>query len=122
MICFFNEFLKYSARDKQSFGIVLTPHHITDLFCDLAYISPDSRVLDTCCGTGGFLVSAMYRMRVKAKDESQINKIISTQLVGAEEMPEMFALAAGNMILRGDGKSQLFKGDSFDSNIISALK
>ncbi len=119
---FFNEFLKYSGGDKQSFGIVLTPHHITDLFCDLAYISPDSRILDTCCGTGGFLVSAMYRMIEKATTESQQNKIISTQLVGAEEMPEMFALAAGNMILRGDGKSQLFKGDSFDSDIISALK
>ena len=28
---FFNEFLKYSGGDKQSFGIVLTPHHITEL-------------------------------------------------------------------------------------------
>ena len=119
---FFNEFLKYSGGDKQSFGIVLTPHHITDLFCDLSFLEKDSKVLDNCCGTGGFLVSAMYKMISKTNKQSEIDKIISSQLVGVEEKPDMFTLSAGNMILRGDGKTNLYQGDCFDDDILNEVK
>ena len=119
---FFNEFLKYSGGDKQSFGIVLTPHHITDLFCDLSNLNKDSKILDSCCGTGGFLVASMYRMISLTSTKKEVEKIISSQLVGIEEKPDMFTLSAGNMILRGDGKTNLYQGDCFQEDIIKEVK
>ena len=39
---------------------------------------------------------------------------MKNNIVGAEDFPEMFTLAAGNMILRGDGKANIYQGDCFD--------
>ena len=92
------------------------------MFCDLSFLEKDSKVLDNCCGTGGFLVSAMYKMISKTNKQSEIDKIISSQLVGVEEKPDMFTLSAGNMILRGDGKTNLYQGDCFDDDILNEVK
>lgn len=43
---FYGEFMSYSGGDGQTLGIVLTPKHITDFFCDLVDIKPDDVVLD----------------------------------------------------------------------------
>ena len=73
---FYGEFMSYSGGDGQSLGIVLTPRHICDLFCDLLHIKEDDVVLDPCCGTAGFLVSAMHHMLAKAgTDESKRKSI-----------------------------------------------
>lgn len=64
---FYGEFMSYSGGDGQSLGIVLTPKHICDLFTELIDIKPDDIVFDPCCGTGGFLISAMHSMLKKQK-------------------------------------------------------
>lgn len=51
---FYGEFMSYSGGDGQTLGIVLTPKHIVELFCDLVDLSPDDSVFDPCCGTAGF--------------------------------------------------------------------
>lgn len=120
---FYNEFLKYTGGDKQGLGIVLTPRHITELFCDLAEINVDSVVLDTCTGTGAFLISAMKNMIDKANGNSAIiERIKKSQLIGIEQNPHMFTLACSNMILRHDGKSNMFHGSCFDVNIQKQVK
>ena len=81
-------------------------------------ISKNSKVLDPCAGTGGFLISAMHRMFKKASTSSEKNLIKSKGLVGVEDQPHMYALAASNMILRGDGKANLIQGDSFNKSVI----
>lgn len=119
---FYGEFLKYTGGDKKALGIVLTPRHITELFALLANINPDSRVLDICAGTGGFLISAMREMLRLAVTEAQEIRIKAHGLVGVEQQPNMFALAASNMILRGDGKANLHQGSCFEEAIVQALK
>lgn len=105
---FYGEFMSYSGGDGQSLGIVLTPRHICDLFCDLLHIKEDDIVLDPCCGTAGFLVSAMHHMLAKAgSDESKRKSIKKKQLHGYELQSNMFAIAATNMILRDDGNSNI---------------
>lgn len=111
---FYGEFLRYSSGDAKEKGIVLTPRHITELFCDLADVDENSVVLDTCCGTGGYLIAAMHRMFSMAGTEAKREHIRQLQLVGVEDSPTLFALAASNMILRGDGKANLFPGSCFD--------
>ena len=104
---FYGEFMSYSGGDGQTLGIVLTPKHITELFCELLDLKSEDVVLDPCCGTAGFLIAAMHMMLKKAKDDTQKKHIRKEQLHGIELQPYMFTIATTNMILRGDGKSNL---------------
>lgn len=113
---FYGEFMSYSGGDGQTLGIVLTPKHITDLFCDLVDIKPDDIVLDPCAGTAGFLIAAMHHMLVQAETEHQKKSIRQEQLHGLELQPYMFTIATTNMILRGDGKSNLLNNDFLNEN------
>jgi len=69
------------------------------------------KVFDPCCGTGGFLIAAMHDMIHKTDDEGQQNNIRKQQLYGIELQPYMFTISTTNMILRGDGKSNLENDD-----------
>lgn len=104
---FYGEFMSYSGGDGQTLGIILTPRHITDLMCDLLDVQPDDIVLDPTCGTGGFLISAMHRMLSMADSDQQKKEIKKKRLHGFELQSNMFAIACTNMILRGDGNSNL---------------
>ncbi len=110
---FYTEFIRY-AGSEQSQGLVLTPTHITDLFCDLANVSSNDIIYDPCCGTGGFLIAGMKRMfKLSGNDENKKQNIKSKQLVGVELRPSMFTYACSNMMMRGDGKSNIYCGDCF---------
>lgn len=104
---FYGEFMSYSGGDGQTLGIVLTPKHITDLFCNLVDIKPNDTVLDPCAGTAGFLIAAMHHMLAQTENENLKKNIRQKQLHGFELQPYMFTIATTNMILRGDGKSNL---------------
>lgn len=113
---FYGEFMSYSGGDGQSLGIVLTPKHITELFCDLIDIKPEDKVLDPCCGTAGFLIAAMHNMLKQTSNESERRNIRQNQLFGIEDQSYMFTIATTNMILRGDGKSNLQNLDFLKQN------
>lgn len=113
---FYGEFMSYSGGDGQTLGIVLTPKHITELFCDLAQLKVSDKVFDPCCGTAGFLIAAMHAMVKQSDDESQRRNIRRDQLFGIELQSYMFTIATTNMILRGDGKSNLHNLDFLRQN------
>lgn len=113
---FYGEFMSYSGGDGQTLGIVLTPKHITELFCELADLKVDDKVLDPCCGTAGFLIAAMHKMVKQTNDETQRRHIKRDQLFGIELQSYMFTIATTNMILRGDGKSNLHNWDFLRHN------
>lgn len=104
---FYGEFMSYSGGDGQTLGIVLTPKHITDLFSELVDLKVDDVVFDPCAGTAGFLISAMHYMLAQTDNENTKKNIRQKQLHGFELQPYMFTIATTNMILRGDGKSNL---------------
>lgn len=110
---FYVEFLRYANNDK-GLGIVLTPNHIAEVFADLAEVNHDSVVFDNCCGTAGLLIAAMKAMVQNAgADRERIKKIKNTQLFGIEYQPKIYSLAVTNMILHGDGKTNILRGDCF---------
>ncbi|MCP4473317.1 MAG: N-6 DNA methylase [Gammaproteobacteria bacterium] len=113
---FYGEFMSYSGGDGQTLGIVLTPKHITELFCDLIDLKPDDCVLDPCAGTGGFLIAAMHRMLSQTKNNHEKKNIRQKQLHGIELQSYMFTIATTNMILRGDGKSNLINSNFITEN------
>lgn len=113
---FYGEFMHYSGGDGQSLGIVLTPAHICELFCDLLDVKPDDIVLDPCCGTAGFLVAAMHHMISDVNDDRKRKTIKTKQLHGFELQSNMFAIACTNMILREDGNSNIACQDFLKQN------
>lgn len=118
----YSEFLKYALGDGKEIGIVLTPPYITKMMTTILNVGKDSRVMDLATGSAGFLISAMEMMIEDAEKtsgkktssaERKIEKIKKEQLMGIELNAEMFTLAATNMILRGDGSSNIQKGSTF---------
>lgn len=100
-------FLKRAGRIDNK-NIILTPDHIKSLMVELARLSVHDVVLDTCTGTGGFLMEAMEVMIRKAhNNETRIKSIKEKQLIGFEVDPVLFALACSNMFLHGDGRTNL---------------
>ena len=111
---FYTEFIRY-AGSSQKQGLVLTPLHVTDFFCDLANITIDDIVYDPCCGSGGFLIAAMKRMLTLAKNDSKKKQTIKLkQLVGIERRADMSTYACTNMIFRGDGNSNIYNDDCYN--------
>jgi len=118
----YSEFLKYALGDGKEIGIVLTPPYITKMMATILNIGKDNHVMDLATGSAGFLISAMEIMVNDAEKScgkkttasvSKIEAIKKTQLMGIELNAEMFTLAATNMILRGDGSSNIQKGSTF---------
>lgn len=118
---FYHEFVKYSGGDGSGLGIVLTPQHLTEFMCELAEIDENSYVVDICCGSGSFLVSAMTHMFKKTSDPRKYENIRKHQLHGIELDNDLYVLAIANMIIRKDGKSNIIHGDCFDQKKISNL-
>ena len=113
---FYGEFMSYSGGDGQNLGIVLTPKHITELFCDLAELKSTDSVLDPTCGTAGFLIASMHYMLLQTNNKREQDNIRTNLLHGFELQPYMFTIATTNMILRGDGKSNLDQEDFLKQN------
>lgn len=118
---FYHEFIKYSGGDGSGLGIVLTPQHLTEFMCDLANVNKFSRVIDICCGSGSFLVTAMSKMFTGANPQ-EAEKIRKEQLYGVEFDDGLYTLAIANMIIRQDGKSNIYKGDCFNVDIVRDIK
>lgn len=112
MAIFFNEFNRYKTKSEQ--GQVFTPDHITGFIARLVDLNEDDKVLDAACGSGAFLVKAMNIMIEKSGGigSSKETSIKQEQLFGIEKDKEIFALAAANMLLHKDGKTNLALLDS----------
>lgn len=108
---FYGEFIRFSGGDGQTLGVVLTPSHITEIFCDLVDLNPNDIVFDPCCGTSAFLISALHVMLRQTSSKEEHDHIKKNQLHGIEIREDMFSIATTNMILRGDGKSNLENRD-----------
>lgn len=120
----YSEFLKYALGDGKEIGIVLTPPYITKMMATILNVNQNSKVMDLATGSAGFLISAMELMIHDAETtfgkktsaaETKIETIKQRQLLGVELNAEMFTLAATNMILRGDGSSNIQKGNTFST-------
>ena len=109
---FFNEFNRY--KKKSEAGQVFTPEHITDFMYKILEVNKDDRVLDGCCGSGGFLVKSMANMIQEAGgvQTEKATEIKRVQLYGIEFDKEIYALACANMLIHKDGKTNLEQMDA----------
>ena len=110
---FYSEIIRYTVGDGKG-GFVLTPSHITELFAELADLTTKTKVIDICTGTGGFLISAMANEIKKANGNRLLEqRIKENNFYGVEVDANRYTYACTNMILRGDGQSNIFNDDCF---------
>lgn len=106
--------------DSDKNDVVLTPRYVTELMAKLAQVNKDSYVWDYAVGSAGFLISSMKLMirdaeeRINSPKElkKKIAKIKYQQLLGIEKRSDIYLLAVLNMILMGDGSSNIIHKDS----------
>lgn len=107
------------AGDDQN-DVVLTPRYVAILMARLARINKDSYVWDFATGSAGLLVAAMNLMLQDAREtinspeelkEKEV-EIKTNQILGLEVLPEIYMLAVLNMILMGDGSSNILQANS----------
>lgn len=124
----FNEMYSWLGftQDKLN-DVVLTPSYVSSLLVKLARVNKDSFVWDFATGSAGLLVAAMNEMlndaknSIKSPDELKQKEIMikAEQLLGLEVLSSVYMLAILNMILMGDGSSNILNKDSltdFDGN------
>lgn len=101
--------------------VVLTPRYITNFMAQLTQVNQDSYVWDWALGSGGFLISAMnlmiqdtqiHHVNNLTKQYEKIESIKTKQLLGVELLPNVYMLAVLNMILMGDGSSNIVNDNS----------
>ncbi|MFA6191393.1 MAG: N-6 DNA methylase [Sulfurimonas sp.] len=107
------------TQDKLN-DVVLTPSYVATLLVKLARVNKDSFVWDFATGSAGLLVASMNEMLNDAKNtitspheltQKEI-KIKAEQLLGLELLSSVYMLAILNMILMGDGSSNILNKDS----------
>ncbi len=107
------------SQDKLN-DVVLTPSYVANLLVKLARVNKDSYVWDFATGSAGLLVAAMNEMLIDAKNRitspEELSKkeiqIKAEQLLGLELLSSVYMLAILNMILMGDGSSNILNKDS----------
>lgn len=117
----FNEMYSWLgfSQDKLN-DVVLTPAYVATLLARLARVNMDSYVWDFATGSAGLLVAAMNEMLNDAKNKTKSPDefarksaaIKANQLLGLEILSEVYMLAILNMILMGDGSSNILNKDS----------
>ena len=119
----FNEMYSWLGftQDKLN-DVVLTPSYVGNLLVKLARVNMDSYVWDFATGSAGLLVAAMNEMlndaknKIKSPEQLTIKsaEIKANQLLGLEILPSIYMLAILNMILMGDGSSNILNKDSLN--------
>ena len=110
---FFTTFNKYVGKtDKNQ---AFTPDHITQFMCHVLNVNRNSVVLDPCCGSGAFLVRAMTEAMDDCDTEEDKDRVKANHIFGIEYEDVAFGLSTTNMLIHGDGNSNIIQGSMFDN-------
>lgn len=108
---FFTTFNKYVGKSDKNQAF--TPDHICDFMSKVVNINKNSRILDPCCGSGAFLVRAMTDAMNDCNTEKERERVKAEQIYGIEYEDGAFGLASTNMLIHGDGNSNIVQGSMF---------
>lgn len=116
---------------RGNFGQYFTPREIVKFIVDVLPIKHDSKVLDTSCGSGGFLLYALNKVRNEAtgyypnykNDARQYAKwfpywhdFAEKNLYGIEISEQISRAAKMNMIIHDDGHTNVITSDGLVSD------
>lgn len=108
---FFTTFNKYVGKSDKNQAF--TPDHIVHFMCAVVGVNRHSVVLDPCCGSGAFLVRALTTALDDCRNEKERAKVKKAQIHGIESDETAFGLSTTNMLIHGDGNSNIRQGSCF---------
>ena len=109
---FFTTFNKYVGKaDKNQ---AFTPDHIVDFMCRVIGINRNNRVLDPCCGSGSFLVRALTMALDDCDRDNEKEEVKREHIYGIEADDTAFGLSTTNMLIHGDGNSNVYQDSCFN--------
>ena len=109
---FFTTFNKYVGKSDKNQAF--TPDHICDFMSKAVGVNKNSRVLDPCCGSGAFLVRAMTDAMDDCDTEDERDTVKMNQIFGIEYEDGAFGLSSTNMLIHGDGNSNVIQASMFE--------
>lgn len=109
---FFTTFNKYVGKSDKNQAF--TPDHICDFMSKAVGVNKNSRVLDPCCGSGAFLVRAMTDAMDDCDTEEEREAVKQNQIYGIEYENGAFGLSSTNMLIHGDGNSNIVSDSMFN--------
>lgn len=109
---FFTTFNKYVGKSDKNQAF--TPDHICDFMSKAVGVNKNSRVLDPCCGSGAFIVRAMTDAMDDCETEIERDNVKKNQIFGIEYEDGAFGLSSTNMLIHGDGNSNVVQASMFD--------
>ena len=111
---------QYNAGKKSELGQHFTPRHITNMMAALLSPQTGEKILDPFCGTGGMLISMYEHVRMGLDPEEsgfsdKLDELQNETLYGNDLSGGASSLAKMNMIILGDGQTNIQRADSFDT-------
>lgn len=128
----FETFLNATMRGKE-LGQYFTPRSVVLFMTQMANLKAGKkgvdRVVDACCGTGGFLIEAMALMSKKVEDNGALSSAEKDDLLDQVKMESLWGIDAGtspnlariariNMFLHRDGGSRIYFADALDKDLL----
>ena len=116
---------------RGNFGQYFTPREIVKFIVDVLPITQDSKVLDTSCGSGGFLLYALNKVREQATEYNPNHNnnvrqherwfkhwhdFAEKNLFGIEINEQISRAAKMNMIIHDDGHTNVITSDGLVSD------
>ena len=108
----FEYFLKASTSTKNDLGEYFTPRHIVKTMVRLVNPQIGEKIYDPFCGTGGFLIESFrYIYNNMARTDANLSLLRESTVYG-NEITNTARITKMNMILAGDGHSNIEMKDS----------
>ena len=111
---FFTTFNKYVGKSDKNQAF--TPDHICEFMSRAVGVNKKSRVLDPYCGSGAFLVRAMVDAMDDCDSEDERDNVKTNQIYGIEYEEGAYGLASTNMLIHGDGNSNVIQASMFEKS------
>ena len=130
----FETFLNATMRGRE-LGQFFTPRSVVKMMTLIADLQVtrerQDKVIDGCCGTGGFLIEALTIMRNKVRENQSLSEqgkkdlienVVNSCIYGIDygKDPPLARIARINMYLHGDGGSRIYHADALNKVMDSA--
>jgi type I restriction enzyme M protein len=112
-----DEAFEYLIPDvsKKKKGQFFTPRVVIDMCVKMMNPSPREYVIDTACGSAGFLVHTMQYVWKKLPDQDSRREYASRYLFGIDFDERSTKISRAIMLIAGDGKSHIYKTSSLNT-------
>lgn len=102
----------YQGVRQKDLGEYFTPRNVVKMMISMVDPQIGENIYDPFCGTGGFLIEAFRYLRLRVRDRAKWDRVLREETIYGSEITVGARIAKMNMILFGDGSSNVVREDS----------